>query len=80
MPNKVTGEVREVFKKIFDRLAPQAQNWIARAAEEDPGRGADLLLRLAEFHIPKLGRTEITGAGGGPLALHLTIDLGGKNG
>lgn len=40
----------------------QADNlpaWIARAA--------DLVLKAAEYVIPKLGRAELTGANGGPL-------------
>lgn len=34
---------------------------------KDPGKAADLALRLAEYHIPKLGRTEVTGEDGGPV-------------
>jgi hypothetical protein len=33
----------------------------------DPGKAADLLIRMAEYHFPKLGRTEVTGEGGGPV-------------
>jgi hypothetical protein len=34
---------------------------------KDPGKAADLAIRLAEYHIPKLGRTEVTGEDGGPV-------------
>ena len=66
-PNKLTEQSREVFKAMFDRLAPKAEQWIEQAAADDPARGADLALRLAEFHIPKLGRTEVTGKDGEPV-------------
>jgi hypothetical protein len=33
----------------------------------DPGKAADLLVKMAEYHFPKLGRTEVTGEGGGPV-------------
>lgn len=73
-PNKLTEEAREVFKAMFERLAPKAEKWIEDAADEDPARGADLALRLAEFHIPKLGRTEVTGKDGGPVKLRFSLD------
>jgi hypothetical protein len=34
---------------------------------KDPGKAADLLIRMAEYHFPKLGRTEVTGEDGGPV-------------
>jgi hypothetical protein len=33
----------------------------------DPGKAADLLIRMAEYHFPKLGRTEVTGKDGEPV-------------
>ena len=39
--------------------------------EKNPGKAADLMLRMAEFHFPKLGRTEVTGADGGPLVVEV---------
>jgi hypothetical protein len=33
----------------------------------DPGKAADLLIRMAEYHFPKLGRQEVVGDGGGPV-------------
>lgn len=35
--------------------------------EKNPGKAADLLLRMAEHFIPKLTRTEVSGADGEPL-------------
>lgn len=66
-PNKATREVREVFRAVFEKLAPNAEGWILAAGKEDPAKGADLLLRLAEYHVPKLGRLEHTGKDGGPV-------------
>lgn len=91
--NKVTGEARETFRKIFEGLAPEAEDWIRETAEgktetivgedgsektvqsvsPDPGKAADLLLKMAEYHIPKLGRIEHTGAGGEKLTVSVTI-------
>jgi hypothetical protein len=41
----------------------------------DPGKAADLMLKLAEFCHPKLGRMEHTGAAGGPIEFTVR-DLG----
>ena len=70
-PNKATAEVREVFKRILDDLAPEAEQWIRQTAEEDPKGAADLLLKLAEFHVPKLARTEVTGKDGEALVIEV---------
>ncbi len=36
-------------------------------AIEDPAKRLDLYLRALEYHVPKLGRVELTGANGGPV-------------
>jgi hypothetical protein len=41
----------------------------------DPGKAADLMLKLAEFCLPKMRSVELTGAGGGPLEFTVR-DLG----
>jgi hypothetical protein len=40
---------------------------------KDPGKAADLLLRMAEHFIPKLQRHEQTGEGGGPIRTSLEV-------
>jgi hypothetical protein len=55
---KIDAEVRQTFKLVFERLAPKVEAWILTAAEKNPARGADLLLRLSECFVPKLGRTD----------------------
>ncbi len=55
-PNKATAESRALFKAMLEDLAPQMENWIRLGAEEDPLQAASLVLRLAEFHIPKIQR------------------------
>lgn len=40
---------------------------VIKRVGKDPGKAADLALRLAEYHIPKLGRTEVTGKDGEPV-------------
>jgi len=35
--------------------------------EKNPGKAADLLIRMAEYHFPKLGRQEHVGEAGGAI-------------
>lgn len=58
-PNKVTGEARECFQLLIDNNAPRLQQWIDEVAKDNPAKALDLFLRLAEFIVPKLQRTEI---------------------
>lgn len=39
----------------------------------DPAKAADLVIRMAEYHFPKLGRTEVTGQDGGPVRVAFSI-------
>jgi hypothetical protein len=71
-PNKATAEARATFQMVFEKLAPEVEAWIRAAAEKDPAKGAELLLRPAEFFVPKLARTEIIGAEGeAPLVIEV---------
>lgn len=38
----------------------------------DPGKACDIAMNMAEYHIPKLQRTELTGSGGGPVVIQST--------
>jgi hypothetical protein len=44
---------------MFARVGPELEDWIRAAAKKDPGRGAELVLKLAEFYVPKLQRLNI---------------------
>lgn len=37
----------------------------------DPGKAADLLIRMAEYHFPKLARSEVSGPDGDPLTIQI---------
>jgi len=37
----------------------------------DPGKAAELLLKLFEFGTPKLARSEVVGDGGGPVVVEI---------
>jgi len=72
-PNKSTTIVRDAIAKLLERNASNMDTWLQLVAygDEDlgvkpaPDKALDLLQKLAEYHIPKLARTELTGADGG---------------
>lgn len=65
VPNKVTTDVREAIAAFAQANVEHMGAWLLQV--EDPAKRLDLYLRAIEYHIPKLGRTELTGAEGGPL-------------
>jgi len=69
LPNKATANVRAALALLAERNASKLEEWISRVAKKDPAKAADLMIRIFEYHIPKLARTELTGASGGPLEL-----------
>lgn len=76
-PNKVSQEFRETVTKVLESNAANVGKWLQQVAEgdskldmkADPGKALDLLAKLAEFAAPKLARTEVTGANGGPVVV-----------
>lgn len=75
-PNKATAEFRDTVTKLLSDNAENVATWLAEVAtggndpsKADPGKALDLLAKLAEFAAPKLARTEVTGAGGGPVVV-----------
>ncbi len=77
-PNKATQDVRKAIAAFAEGTAEQFAEWIQTLAygdgdqvKPDPGKAADLWLKAIEYHIPKLGRVEHTGEGGGPLVVEV---------
>lgn len=66
------GSVAETTRLVREAVARFAQENVGNMGEwlkqiEDPAKRLDLFLRALEYHIPKVQRTELTGAGGGAI-------------
>jgi len=70
--NKSTAIVREAIANLLERNAPNMDRWLNEVAQDDPYKALDLMNKLSEYHIPKLARTELTGADGGPQQHNVT--------
>lgn len=58
-PNRVTTDVRRAIAIFAEENAYRLQEWLDRIASEDPAKAADLYVRLLEYHVPRLARSEI---------------------
>jgi len=73
--NKSTTTVREAIATLLERNADKMDEWLQLVAYGDtslgvkpaPDKALDIMQKMAEYHIPKLARTEVTGAEGGDL-------------
>ena len=71
-PNKSTAKAREAIAAFVDGNAHQLQAWLEQIAMDDrygPKTAFDCFMSVAEYHVPKLARTELTGADDGPIEL-----------
>jgi hypothetical protein len=59
LPNSSAKEISEVLQAASLRILPQVAGWLEAGAEADPIRAASVALQLAEFHVPKLSRSEV---------------------
>ena len=66
-PNKSTANAREAIAAFVEAQTPRLQQLLERIeAEEGPLAAFRCVQDLLEYHVPKLQRTEVTGADGGP--------------
>lgn len=69
-PNKATGAARLAFAQFVDNNADKLQEWLDNIATDEklgPKVAFECLMQVAEFHVPKLARTEHVGENNGPI-------------
>lgn len=72
--NKATAVVREAMMQLARGNVGKVQGWLEATAEKDPAKAAELFLRLVEFTVPKLSRSELTGEDGAPIRTQAVAD------
>lgn len=65
VPNKATRDVRQAIARFAETTVEDFTRWVGEI--EDPAKRCDVFLRALEYHVPKLARSELTGANGGPV-------------
>jgi hypothetical protein len=74
-PNKSTAAVREAIARMAEDNAENFAEWLTKVAAESPEKACDIYLKAIEYHIPKLARTEVTGAENGPLTIKVVTGI-----
>lgn len=65
VPNKATANARTAIGLFVDNNSERLQGWLDEIAAEEGPKAAFMCFKdLIEYHVPKLGRQEITGADG----------------
>lgn len=69
-PNKATLAAREAIARFVDGNADRLQGWLDEIHREEGAAAAFRCFSdLVEYHVPKLARTEHTGADNGPIKM-----------
>jgi len=76
--NKITEEIREQFANVLANKMPEMELWIQQAAQENPAKAAELLMKLSERFLPALQRMEMTGKDGEDLFKNVKFKFGGE--
>lgn len=75
-PNKATANARAAIAVFVDGNTERLQGWLDQIAETDGPKAAfQCLMDVMEYHVPKLARTEVTGANGGPQETVSTVNV-----
>lgn len=74
--NKATKHIREAYQKLTEDNLDNMSIWLAQIAAEDPARAMDTMIRLSEYILPKLARTEMTGQDGDDLFKNIRFEFG----
>ena len=59
IPNKTTAEIRNAFQLLLENNLDNMKVWLSDVAAEDPERALEIMLKMAEYIVPKLSRTEV---------------------
>ena len=77
VPNKSTAKAREAIAAFVDANSSRLEGWLDKIEQDEGPRAAfDSFTKLVEYHVPKLGRQEVTGPDGGAVQHALRVVWG----
>lgn len=74
--NVATQQVRLAYQKLTEDNLENMTLWLQEIARDNPKEAFELMLKMSEYVLPKLARTEVTGAGGEDLFKDVTFSFG----
>lgn len=83
VPNKSTAMVREAIANLLERNSEKMDEWLQLVAYGDselgvkpqPDKALDIMQKMAEYHIPKLARTEHVGDPSQPISIKVVTGI-----
>lgn len=84
--NKSTTQAREAIARFVEDNSNRFQEWLDAVAAgktkdgevigpPSPEKAFNMVQAVIEYHIPKLARTELTGADGKPVSVQIVDDV-----
>lgn len=74
--NKQTQAIRGAYQNLVEMNLVNMSTWINDVAADNPEKAFELMIKLSEYVIPKLARTEVTGKDGDALFKNVTFEFG----
>jgi hypothetical protein len=74
--NKSTEAIRQAYQKLTEDNLENMSLWLAQIAADNPEKALDMMIKLSEYVIPKLARTEVTGQDGEDLFKNIKFEFG----
>jgi hypothetical protein len=71
--NKATTAIKEAYQNLLENNLDNMNRWLAIIADKDPKGAVELMLKLSEYILPKLARTEVAGHDGEDLFKNITF-------
>jgi len=74
--NKVTRDIRSAYQQLVEFNLENMSTWLAHIAADNPEKAFELMIKLSEYVIPKMQRTEVTGKDGKDLFKDMKFEFG----
>jgi hypothetical protein len=75
-PNKVTMDIRTAYQNLVELNLENMSHWLGQIAIENPEKAFELMIKLSEYVIPKMQRTEVVGKDGADLFKDMRFEFG----
>jgi hypothetical protein len=78
VPNKSTTQAREAIAKLVDKNSVNMMRWLEEIAADNPKDAFDCMIKVMEYHLPKIARVEHTGKDGEAIDHNVTVTFVGE--
>ena len=76
--NKSTSQAREAIARFIDKNTHRLEKWLDEIAEESPKDAFECVMKVMEYHVPKLARQEHVDELGNKIIPNITVQFIGN--